>query len=358
MVIQHKCENCGDDMVFDADSGMLMCPSCGNKKEISNDEKLDESSDSTQEETQFSKTKRFSSEESGKVNEFICKNCGAVLMTDALTTSTRCSFCDSPMVIGDRLTGELAPSYVVPFKISKEAAKVEFDKWRKKAWFAPSGFKKMARLKELAGQYVPFWLYILNSRGELYCTGVKIRTYSRGDYVYTEKKYYDVYRKYDIDLRGIPADASKKMDDEVMDKLEPFKYEELEEFDTSYLAGYLAEKYDYNDEQMYPRVKERAEKYTNEFVDGSLKQYDSTTSKTNRFNVYHCKSDYVLLPIWMFNYNYKDKDYMFTMNAQTGKVVGRPPISIPKTVLTFLCSTVGVTLLMRLLAFMMGGDFL
>ena len=37
--------------------------------------------------------------------------------------------------------------------------------------------------------------------------------------------------------------------------------------------------------------------------------------------------DYVYLPIWFISYRYRDKDYIFAMNGQTGKVIGEPPVS-------------------------------
>lgn len=370
MVIQHKCTNCGADMEFDAASGMLKCPSCGLLLNISDMENeidnagLDENEgndpnsvdESWQEEYSNNYKKYFTDGED--VHEFVCQNCGAKLMADSRTTSTKCSFCDAPMVLGNRLTGALAPSYVIPFKISKEAAKKEFDKWRRKAWLAPSGFKKMARLKELAGQYVPFWLYILNSAGVFSATGIKVRSYTQGNYRYTEKSYYNVQRAFNLDIRGIPVDASQKMADDVMDKLEPFDYRDLKEFNTPYLSGFLAEKYDYDDEQMFPRAKTRAQKYTNDYINESVRGYTTITNRNCRMNISPQRTDYVLLPVWMFNYNYNGKDYMFTMNAQTGKVIGKPPISKPRVAAVFLGSTVVITFIMRLISFLLGGGFI
>ena len=40
------------------------------------------------------------------------------------------------------------------------------------------------------------------------------------------------------------------MNDQIMDKLEPYHYNQLKEFKTPYLAGYIAEKYNYNDAEL------------------------------------------------------------------------------------------------------------
>ena len=379
MVINHKCVNCGADMVFDPASGMLTCPSCGSTLNISDmenelgkpedmdnivfineDDGNDPESFTEHEQMEYENENKqyFSEEDARQVKEFHCTNCGATLVTDAKVVSTNCSFCDSPMVLGDRLNGALRPSYVLPFKISKEQAKVEFDKWRKKAWLSPGKFKKTARLRELAGQYVPFWLYILKSKGVFSGIGIVVSHYSRGNYDYTEKKYYNVYRKFNIDMRGIPVDASIKMDDETMDKLEPFDYNELKEFNTPYLAGYLAESYDYDDKELYPRVKERAQKYSIDFVNDSVSRYTSVTNRDMKINITPERTDYVLMPIWMFNYNYEGKDYMFTMNAQTGKVIGKPPISKARVAGFFLSISAIIVFVMRLIYVITGGSLL
>ena len=39
-----------------------------------------------------------------------------------------------------------------------------------------------------------------------------------------------------------------------------------------------------------------------------------------------------MLPVWMVNIQYKDKNYTFAMNGQTGKIVGNIPIGIKETI--------------------------
>ena len=107
------------------------------------------------------------------------------------------------------------------------------------------------RIKDITGLYVPFWLYDLNSKVEVNATGTRIRTYTKGDYIYTETSYFDIYRNMDLNYVKIPVDASEKMNDELMDKLEPFPYNQLKEFNFPYLAGYIAEKYQYDDQELF-----------------------------------------------------------------------------------------------------------
>src|SRR5690625_3262143 len=184
-------------MAFDADSGKLSCPSCGQQDNI---EQLDDAYI----------TQEFTEDEA---REYHCENCGAVVLTDQDTTATSCSFCGAGVILGDRLTNKLAPAKVIPFTISKEAAQEAFKKWCKNGRFTPRGFMTADRIKNITGMYVPFWMYDLHSDIEAQAVGTKVRTYRRGDYVYTETKYYDIERTLVAYHEKVPVDASEKMDE-------------------------------------------------------------------------------------------------------------------------------------------------
>src|SRR5690606_25329176 len=132
--------------------------------------------------------------------------------------ATHCSFCGSSVVLGDRLTGKLAPAKVIPFAISKEEAQRAFRKWCRNGRLTPSGFMTGDRIKSITGIYVPFWLYDLDNHIEVHATGTKVRTYMRGEYQYTETQYYDIYRKIRLHYVDVPVDAAEKMNDELMDR--------------------------------------------------------------------------------------------------------------------------------------------
>ncbi|MCM3342099.1 TFIIB-type zinc ribbon-containing protein [Paenibacillus sp. MER TA 81-3] len=311
-IIEYKCPNCGSGMVFDADTGMLSCYSCGRKDNI--------------EQIPDPLTKHVFSDED-EAREYHCNSCGAVIMTEAETSATSCSFCGSAVVLSDRLTGELAPVKIIPFSISKEQAMKAFRKWCGKGLVTPSGFMTADRIKGITGLYVPFWLYDLHNDVEVHARATKVSTYRSGDYEYTKTDYYDLYREICLDYVKVPIDASEKMNDELMDKLEPFPYDKLESFKTPYLAGYIAEKYSYNDEELYPRVKDKIDKYIYSYINSTVSGYATVNYTDVDIDTELERADYVLLPVWMVQYDYNKRKYTFAMNGQTGKVVGKPPIS-------------------------------
>ncbi len=313
MVIHYKCPNCGSDMAYDTESGKLHCDSCGREDNI--------------EEFPEENIEAYFSEEDGK--EYHCKNCGAIIITDEDTTATNCSFCGAGgVVLGDRLSGKMAPSKVIPFKISKEEAMKAFKSWARNGRLTPRGFMTADRVKKILQVYMCLWLYDLNSDVRASATCTRVRSYTRGgDYIYTETKYYDVYRHINLDYVKLPVDASEKMNDELMDKLEPYNYAELKEFKTPYLAGYIAEKYNYDEKELLPRAKSKIVKYIHSYIDSTITGYATVRYNSKNIDTKQVNAYYTLLPVWMVYYDYDKQEHTFAMNGQTGKVVGTPPIS-------------------------------
>lgn len=375
MVIHYKCPNCGADMAFNAETGMLRCDSCGRTDNI--EEMAGEKhkpSDGTysyemDEEDEAAARAAFDNDyeelpdepeshntfEGDEAVEYHCKNCGAVLITDSRTTATTCSFCQAGVVLGDRLSGSLAPDKVIPFTISKSQAQEAFKKWCRKGLLTPSDFMTADRIKNITGLYVPFWLYDINGRGEVEATCTRVRTYTMGEWIYTETKYYHVYRKVNLNYVRIPCDASKKMDDTMMDKLEPYDYGGLKDFNMPYLAGYIAEKYDFNDNELQPRINARVSNYVDAYIRSTITGYSTVSINRKNIDIRKLKADYTLFPVWMVCYDYKRAEHIFAMNGQTGKIVGKPPLSAAKIMLWFSGISAGAFLIMRLLTHVLGG---
>lgn len=341
-IIEYKCPSCGSGMTFDSTTGMLSCPSCGRKDNI---EQLPDPL----------KQQVFTEDE---VREYHCESCGAVIVTEPETSATTCSFCGSAVVLSDRLSGKLAPQQVIPFAISKAEAMAAFKKWCRKGLLTPRGFMTANRIQGITGMYVPFWLYDLQNNIDVRGRGTQVRSYRRGDYQYTETDHYEFYRRIRLNYVRLPIDASAKMDDELMDKLEPFPYEQLKTFKTPYLAGYIAEKYNYTSEQLTPRAREKTMPYIESYISSTVSEYTTVSYTDKQIDMTVKRANYVLLPVWMVYYNYKGKQYTFAMNGQTGKVVGKPPLSKGKMAAWFA----GVSALsfggLKVLAWLWGGVFL
>jgi len=341
-IIQYKCPNCGGGMGFDSETGMLSCHSCGRKDNI-------EQNPDPLEQQVFSKD---------AVKEYHCSSCGSVIMTESETLATVCSFCNTAVVLGDRMSGKLAPGLVIPFSISKEKAKKAFRKWCRNGLLTPKGFMTADRIKGITGIYVPFWLYELHNKVDVYGHATKVRTYTQGDYHYTETQHFDIYRKLNLNYLRVPIDSSEKMKDKLMDRLEPFPYDQLKSFKSPYLAGFDADKYSYSETELLPRAKDKIREYIEASIAAAVSGYHSVQFTDKQINTSVKNVDYCLIPVWVIHYDYNKLDYMFAMNGQTGKVVGKPPISKAKVAAWFAGVSSASFLLLKTISWMMGGGFL
>ncbi len=364
-MIQYKCPKCAANMEFDAKSGRLSCAFCGNSLNIQDfaeenggEYEAEAAKENVDEETgdfrevHEEKSDNFFDE---SVVSYCCDNCGAELVVTEDTTATKCSFCGSPMILSDRMQGKRAPVKVIPFRVSKEDAITAFKKWCKKGLITPNDFMTPDRVDDIVGIYVPFWLYDMTGQGEIHADCTRVSHYSSGNYNVTATKHYKVWRKVDLDYDCIPVDASERMRDDLMDKLEPFFYEDIKDYSSMYLPGYVAEGYNYTDDDLMPRVQKRVEKFMDQYVKDTMKNYASVHITDRDYNILKKKADYALLPVWMINYDYRDGQYVFAMNGDTGKIVGKPPISKAKVMAWLFGVGGGLFLILRLITILLLG---
>lgn len=338
-MITYKCPNCGGALEFQADTQSFKCEFClsdFNNTEIKSFESGSRSKDETTAEKEPSKEDRKKDTEfQDKAKVYSCSSCGAEIVTDDTTAATFCYYCHSPAIIPGQLSGAYRPAKVLPFKFKREAATEIFVNWCRKKPLLSKDFTSASQLELLSGVYVPFWLFDCDLRGRVRADARRVRTWITGNKRYTETKYYEIVRAGTARFGGVPADGSQKIDDHLMEMLEPFDYAQMEDFSMSYLSGYLAEKYDLDDKAVYGRVQERIQKYMGTLLRNTIDGYSSVAVTSSNVDVYGKKATYVLLPTWMFTYQYKGKTYIFAMNGQTGKIAGSLPLSMARAAVWF-----------------------
>lgn len=350
MVNVCKCPGCDAPLKFDTSVQSMTCEYCGNVITIDEANAQLENYKVEVEDKTEQKT-----EEEIKLEVYVCETCGAEILTDENTTATFCSYCGNPSLIRNRLEGVLAPGYVIPFKINKEQAQNEYKKWVKKGGvFTPKEFRTDTILEKITGMYAPFWLYDYKGNAFIKATAKKVSSKTEGSYRCTYTSHYDVVRDYSIAYEKIPADASEKLPDTTMDLLEPFNYNEMVPFKLPYISGYYADKYTYTSDQMSQRIESRIEDYIVTAGRNTITGYTSVGIVNKDIKMVKEKADYVLLPVWILSYKYKEKIYTFTMNGQTGKIVAEMPKSVGKMWAWFGGIAGGTFAVLTLLGFLFG----
>lgn len=302
-----KCKNCGGNVVYSPEKHKMYCPFC---------------------ESEGSEERKNFTEADIKV----CPNCGGEVPVLEHTSATQCPYCDNYLILNERVEGQYEPKIMIPFQLGKETCKNSIREKFKKFLFAPTDFLSEVRLNSMQGTYVPFWFYDYDVNCNFQGEGTKVRSWTSGNMQYTETSYYNVVRNMDIDFQKIPVDASIEMPDEIMDLMEPYGYQQLEAFKPEYMSGFYAEKYNMTADIVENRAKKKMEDDAKEMLKSSYSGsgYASVRTQQQNIGIRGSRAQYGLLPVWKYNYHYKDKDYPFYVNGQTGKIVGTVPLSKTK----------------------------
>ena len=301
--------------------------------------------------------------------------------------ATFCSFCGQPTVIFDRESKEVWPDYIIPFSITEQQAvdaiKEKFGTGR----YVPREIKH-PKIDKIRGIYIPYWLYTVYMRKKanlhlvtsneaekkepenIFNAGM-----NRNQSFYTmlqSSKKMGLYpgsfqnQKYDAETRSVSVginektdmfadaygnfeqvtfDASRKLDDRLSSRLEPYHMEALKPFDPSYLSGFYADRYDVPSREAAPDIHQRI----SDAMDKAMIEDTGTTYIEKSIEQYSVdKIEYALLPAWFMTFWYRHELYTILVNGQTGKVAADIPVDSRKFLLGSFLLAIPVFLLLNL----------
>ena len=326
---QFKCPCCDGAIEFDSNLQKMKCPYCDTEFEMEtllayDAELQNESADDMTFETAAGG--EWAEGESEPLQVYVCQSCAGEIIADANTGATACPYCGSPVVMMGQFAGDLKPDCVIPFKLDKKAAVEALRRHTSGKRLLPKVFADENHIQEVKGVYVPVWLFDADAQADLKWNGTRVRTWSDADYYYTETRHFSVTRGGSMAFKCVPVDGSSKMDDTLMESIEPFDISQAVDFQTAYLAGYLADKYDVDSEQSVARANERIRRSTQEAFDATVQGYTTLVPVHNHIQLHNGVAKYALYPVWLLTTEWKGQRYSFAMNGQTGKFVGDLPV--------------------------------
>ena len=363
-----KCPVCGAEIKYNPTSGNMKCEYCDSEFNPEDIFKENDSDDmnSSQEfileehektDVSFSDADSSTDETEGTLVTYKCSFCGAEVVTAEDTSATFCVYCHRPLVIDSQLSGEFKPKLLIPFETTKDDAIEAFKKYTKGKWLLPTKFHEEVVVQKIMGVYIPFWLLDCFVYGSIEGEGDKVKRWSTSTHNYKKTDTYRIRRSGELKFNNIPADASKKVDDAIMDSIEPFDFNKIRDFNKGYLNGFLAQKYDLRPEDVKDRFENRARTSFIEKLEGTCGYNGGIRIHSQRFAFKSEEYKYALLPVWLLYTEYKGEFYPFAMNGQSGKFIGNLPIDKTKTVIHGAASSVVGFLLGTFFIFLTGGFF-
>lgn len=325
-----KCQNCGGETIFEPNSQKMKCLYCGSMFDINNlsvakERDLDEllKSGNVWDETEV----------------YQCKTCGAKEILSKQEVSVKCSFCGTNNIIKtDEIPG-IKPQGVTPFKLDKIKANEIAVKWARKKLYAPRNFKKSVKAENIYGIYNPVFTFdsqtITWYRGVLGKNYVKYRVVNGKRVAHTETRYFNINGSQDMLFDDLIVQSSTSIPSEIIKSIEPFPTKNAVAYKTEFLRGYSATTYNKSGEECWNEckiaMKERIER-------AILKRYDYDIKVSLNIDTKYLNEQYkfILVPIYVGHYNYKEKLYNFYVNGYNGRIGGKTPVSKLKVSFTVL----------------------
>lgn len=333
-VLNVPCPSCGGRFVYSAEKLRIHCEYCGYGEDINecNDKVEEAALQKAIEESE----KIIPEHEGQKVMD--CQNCGAKFMVGTTDVKADCAFCGSKNINLEAFEHNfIQPVGIVPFRIPQEDGQLLFEKWIKGGWFHPNKLKRLAKMEALHGIYLPFWTY--DAQTESNWTG------EAGHTTYTHQRAmvngrWQTQRVPQIRWTRRSGHLSHFFDDilvvgsqhvqqQLMERIFPFKLDDVVNYDPRYMLGWEAEVYDLNVRQGYERA--------NVIMDGKLRALCAAELGGDQQRFLAIQSQkfdqtfkHIMLPIWLCSYQYQNEIYQFAINGQTGRVNGKKPLSYIK----------------------------
>jgi len=288
-----KCKNCGSATKYDSTINKMVCDYC----------------DSTFEADELNNREYI------EYNVYACSSCGGELRLNSLEASTFCPYCGQPSIAFSRISKEIQPDVIIPFSVSKEEAVEAIRKKFRHNIFIPRAIRNFS-IDKIRGIYIPFWIFDVNYKG---------RAIIKTKHGTSKNRYYYYhYRNGECNFTGITADASKRLNDESSQRLEPFDLSKALPFNANYLSGFYADRYDVEDKEVEEIITSRATEYFEKEMLSTVSGSDKEITESKK-DIKLGDAKYAFLPVWFLTFRYKDKPYTFLVNGQTKKVIGGVP---------------------------------
>lgn len=333
--LKKACINCGAELNYKPGTQLINCAYCGHQESI----ELGESSFEELELYPYLK-QMGEQKHSEEISMLDCKNCGATQHVEENYKSLHCVYCSMPLIVEDAYQEPwILPGAVLPFQIDKKKSHQIFREWVKRLWFAPNNLKKAALDPRFTkGLYLPYWTFDAKS----------ITQYAgqRGDYYYVTESYTDSQGKRRSrqvrktrwtsksgTVSGFIDDtlvkASQQRRGNIPVKISRWNLDKLEPFHTSFLSGFVTEKYTIPLKEGHVVAEKKARPIIERWV---RRKIGGDTQRVHRMDIslFDETFKHILLPVYISAYRYNGKEYNFFVNGENGAISGTRPYSFWK----------------------------
>ena len=318
------CKNCAGTLVFDPTKHELVCKICGQTfaaEDISDysEELLSDDINTLRKRSHITESSYYDA------NIYTCNHCGAEVLIHGSESSTFCIYCGNPAIVFSRVSKQVKPDGIIPFKITKEQALANVKEQVSGAAFVPSELKDF-KIDKIRGIYIPYWLVDVSFHDAIVVDTLRFN--NDNEVVGTD--HYGIAGS--CEFRGVMCDASTRFANDMSFKLEPYFLKDMVDFDPDYLAGFYSDVSDISLKELRNLATKRCDLMFREMVSNRVPGKGYTVRDCSPAADLHNDPVYAMFPVWCLTYTFEDLPHTILVNGQTGKVVGAVPFDRKKAI--------------------------
>lgn len=329
-----RCTGCGGSLIFDSKSQNLICKNCNSQIEIDKVNKLIKKDYTCSSETSSIKGKSTN-----------CSSCGALLEIKEREITKTCPYCNNNFVLELEEINGLKPDLIIPFQFDKKEAIEKFKQGVKKKHFLPNKFKKSPNFSKIDGTYISSFSFDSKTQSSYSGRLAKDESYtdSNGNRK-TRTTYQNISGDKSLDFENVIVESSSQANQALFEEIKPFNInnQTVFEYNPDFIRGYLVESYD----NSLSNAKVISEDLMKSRIKNAILanyRYDRVVSFNLSTNFFDNKYNYMLVPVYFINIDYKKKTYITYLNGQTGRLGENLPKSKLKIAMLFLIPILLIT---------------
>jgi hypothetical protein len=268
---------------------------------------------------------------------------------DASAQALRCPFCGSTDLTSTPDAKAIAPTGVVPFRITREQAAAAMRNWLGQGYWRPGDLSEQALVVKMTPVYVPYWVF--DAQTHTFWTADTDQTPPGA-----RSQWYPVSGQRDGQQGGLLIGASAALTPQETSDLRPFDLSAAVSPDEVDLNNAIYEQFSVPRKYARPQARRALESLELRDAVPDVPGGSRNLKVNTRFT--DLMSQPVLLPVWIMAYRYRERVFRFLVNGQTGRSTGQAPVSWQKISLAVVIAVLAILLFLVLARISRGADHL
>ena len=253
---------------------------------------------------------------------FHCEGCSCEFILPPSQISSTCVYCGSPHVVNWESEEQLlSPDGILPHAFDQKRATQLLIEWVKLNEIKPEKQVDLPR-----GVYLPLWTFDLG--GGIDYVGEAIAA-NETEFSGRQQKRIQVKDCYPVQINDLPIPASRKLSSVFLKLIPSFELKGIKPYDPRYLANWPAEVYDIP--MAEASLDARSEGYSlyKRNLPNLLAPMDLISTSSAKLMVESFRLN--LLPVWVMEIPFGDRQHLVLINGQNGTVESDLPAKSNKS---------------------------